>query len=132
MIRVERGSFAVVAAAAALLLVLFGTTGYPSSQSLGALTLTEVSPRIVTPNDDGFNDVIYFKFGSTVISGLPIEAGILDITGAKVSTMTLSTAETALIWNGKTDSGQIAAAGAYIYYIRIGKNQVNGTIIVAK
>lgn len=128
----RRGRLAAIGPLAALLVGLLGGTGHAGAQSLGALTLTEVSPRIVTPNDDGFNDVIYFKFGTTVISGLPIEAGILDINGARISNLTLSTSETALIWNGKTDSGQVAPTGGYIYFIRIGKNLATGTIVVAK
>ena len=39
--------------------------------------MTDVAPRVVTPNGDMLNDVIYFKFDNT-LSGLPLESQIYD------------------------------------------------------
>lgn len=102
-----------------------------TNQALGGVVLTEVAPRIVTPNGDLLNDVIFFRFDSA-LSGLPVESSILDIHGAKVADMTLDTNETALLWNGKGESGQSVPSGIYIYSIKIGKNQATGTVVVAR
>ena len=102
-----------------------------ASQSLGGVVLTEVAPRIVTPNGDMLNDVIFFRFDSA-LSGLPVETAILDLHGAKVAEMTLDTNETALLWNGKGDSNQNVPTGIYVYSIKLGKNLATGTVVVAR
>jgi len=117
-----------------LLTLLSGQGQSPTlaaSQSLGGVTLLGVSPRVVTPNGDALNDVIFFQFDTT-LTGLPIESSILDINGAKVSGMTLNSNETALTWNGKGESGRPMPAGIYIYSIKIGKNLATGTVVVAR
>ncbi len=101
------------------------------SQAIGGVTLTEVVPRIVTPNGDLLNDVIFFKFDNT-LSGLPIETSILDIHGARVADMDMNSNETSLTWNGKDDTGRNVPSGVYIYSIKIGKNQATGTVVVAR
>jgi len=100
-------------------------------ESIGGVTLLSVSPRVVTPNGDSLNDVIFFKF-DTALSGLPVESSILDINGAKVSDMILNSDETALTWDGKDTGGRVLPSGIYLYAIRIGKNIATGTIVVAK
>ena len=101
------------------------------TQSLGTVTLTEVAPRVVTPNGDMLNDVIFFKFDDTV-SGLPLESEVYDVQGAKVSDMTLNSNETALLWNGKDSSGKTVPSGIYIYSITLGGKRATGTVVVAK
>lgn len=102
-----------------------------AGQSLGGVVLTEVVPRIITPNGDMLNDVAHFKFDGA-LSGLPVESIIMDIHGAKVSDMTFNTNETALLWDGKDDNGRTLPAGIYIYSIKIGQNQATGTVVVAR
>jgi hypothetical protein len=102
-----------------------------SPESLGGITLTEVSPRVVTPNGDLLNDVVYFRFDDS-LSGLPVESSVMDVHGAKVSDLSLNSTETSLLWDGKDDSGRVLPAGVYIYMITIGKSQATGTIVVAR
>lgn len=102
-----------------------------AGQTVGGITLTEVVPRVVTPNGDLLNDVIFFKFDNT-LSGLPIESSIIDIHGARVADMDIDSNETALTWNGKDDTGRDVPTGIYIYSIKIGKNQATGTVVVAR
>ena len=99
-------------------------------QSLGSVTLTEVSPRIVTPNGDSFNDIIYFKFDDT-LSGLPIESRIYDINGANISDMTMNSTETSFLWDGKDKGGKTVPSGVYIYSIKLGSRRATGTVVVA-
>ena len=102
-----------------------------ASQSFGGLTLTEVAPRVVTPNGDSLNDVVLFRFDDT-LAGLPVESAILDIHGAKVGSMTLANNDTWLVWNGKDESGRALPAGIYIYSIKIGQKRATGTVVVAR
>ncbi len=105
--------------------------GPAAGQTLGGITLTEVVPRVVTPNGDLLNDVVFFKFDNT-LSGLPLETSIWDIHGSKVGDMSLDNNETSLTWDGKDESGRILPSGIYIYSIKIGKNQATGTVVVAR
>jgi hypothetical protein len=102
-----------------------------SSQSLGGVLLTNVQPRVMTPNGDQRNDVVFFKFDSTLV-GFPIEGSILDISGAKVAGLELNLNDTALSWDGREENGQVAPAGVYIYSIKMGHDQATGTIVVAR
>lgn len=125
----QKSIFGFLATAA---LVLSGVNGWPGSQqSFGGITMTEVAPRIVTPNGDLKNDVIFFRFDSP-LSGLPVESSILDIHGARVSDLAVNSNETALLWDGKDNSGQALPSGIYIYSIKIGQKTATGTIVVAR
>lgn len=103
-----------------------------SAQSLGGITLTEVAPRVVTPNGDMLNDVIYFKFGGDSVAGLPIESQVYDIHGAKVTSLVTNASEDALVWDGKDNSGRNVPSGIYIYSIKLGDRQASGTVVVAR
>src|SRR5262245_33519882 len=118
MKKIQKSIMGILATTA---MVLTGVNGWPGSQqSFGGITMTEVAPRIVTPNGDLRNDVIYFQFDSP-LSGLPVESSILDIHGARVSDMALNSNETALLWDGKDAAGQTLPSGIYIYSIKIGQ-----------
>ncbi|MCB4756723.1 MAG: gliding motility-associated C-terminal domain-containing protein [Elusimicrobia bacterium] len=113
-------------------LVGVGTTlPLTAGQSLGGITLNEVAPRVITPNNDLFNDVVFFRF-DTPLSGLPVETAVYDINGAKVGALTVDASETALKWDGKDDSNVVVPAGIYIYSIKIGKSRATGTVVVAR
>ncbi len=117
---------------ASLLAMSVTSFGGMSPQSLGGISLTDVRPRVITPNGDQLNDVAYFLFGDNTISGLPIEGTVFDINGAEVATLALSTNEDALIWDGKDKGGRILPSGLYIYSIKLGNHQATGTIVVAR
>ena len=116
---------------AALALGLAAVTPSASSQSLGGLTLEEVKPRVITPNGDSLNDVVFFQFDSSV-AGVPIEGDIRDIRGARVSGMGMNAAEDALTWDGRDDNGRTSPSGIYIYSIKIGQYHATGTVVVAR
>jgi hypothetical protein len=117
--------------AGSLLIVVQQSQG-ATSQSLGGITLTNVTPRIVTPNGDALNDVIFFRFDD-VLSGLPIESSVFDVHGAKVGSLRIdSSDDTLLTWDGRDLSGNLMPAGIYIYMIEIGKSRATGTVVVAR
>lgn len=113
-------------------------TKYPGKyqvQSIQRATefeLTQIWPsKVFTPNADNINDEIHFMFENpkkSVVSG-----EIFDITGAYVSDMQQGTGVgSSLTWDGKTNSGDIADKGVYIYQIKAEEKIINGTIILAK
>lgn len=103
-----------------------------TSQSLGGITLTDVKPRILTPNGDSLNDVVFFYFDDGLI-GLPLQSAVFDVHGAKVGGLRLDPNDDSLLtWDGKDDSGNLMPAGIYIYMIEIGKNRATGTVVVAR
>jgi hypothetical protein len=114
------------------LLVLVQQSQGATSQSLGGINLTDVTPRIVTPNGDALNDVIFFRFDD-VLSGLPLESAVFDVHGAKIAGLRLNPSnDTWLTWDGRDENGNIMPAGIYVYMIEIGKNRATGTVVVAR
>jgi hypothetical protein len=113
---------------------LLGLSSYKpvqAAESLGDLSLLEVGPRIITPNGDQLNDVVFFKFNDSIV-GIPIETTIVDINGGKISELQNKVNDNYLIWDGKDSGGRDVPAGIYIYSIKIGAHQATGTIVVAR
>lgn len=119
------------------LLVAFALGMIPSARSagtpetLGGVILEEVRPRVITPNGDSRNDVVFFQF-DTSVAGLPIEAVIRDIRGARVAGLQMNASEDALLWDGRNDNGRVSPSGVYIYSIKIGQSHASGTVVVAR
>lgn len=130
MMRLGRGVVCFV-----LLAGSFGLTAVPASaatsQQLGGVVLEDVHPRVITPNGDSKNDKVFFQFDTTV-AGLPIEADVRDILGARVAGLKMNDTEDALTWDGRDDSGNRMPSGIYIYSIKIGQNHATGTVVVAR
>ncbi len=84
--------------------------------------------RIITPNGDGFNDVIKF----INLDNVNTEIKIFDVNGRKVRSISQRPYE----WDGKDGSGRVVESGLYIYQFKVainGKDEyINGTLAVAK
>jgi hypothetical protein len=97
---------------------------------LGPVSLTKVYPRVITPNDDGWNDKVIFEFDNPGLVSLKGE--IFDVTGAKVSDMVPGPSpDTTLMWDGKR-GGSSVPSGIYIYQIEAGGEVASGTVVVAQ
>ena len=91
-------------------------------------------PNPFTPNNDGYNDVTYFKFPLAEEQG---ELTIFDINAAIVYKKTILPGQSWITWDGhynqegagRTD---LARAGIYIWQIKIGARIENGVVILAK
>jgi hypothetical protein len=123
-------TLSMVVTLAVLAGVFAGPNAVGAPQSLGGITLEEVRPRVFTPNGDSFNDVVFFVF-DTSVAGLPLEADIRDLRGARIAGLELNAAEDALTWDGRTDGGRVAPTGVYIYSIKLGQNLATGTVVLA-
>jgi hypothetical protein len=130
--RLGKGPAETVAFVFATLLIAFATVPTISGEeNLSGIILEEVRPKVITPNGDLRNDVVFFQF-DTSVAGLPIEADIRDIRGARISGMEMNTDEDALTWDGRDDDGRVMPSGIYLYSIKIGQSMATGTVIVAR
>jgi len=88
-------------------------------------------PRIITPNDDGRNEEITFRYEN--INESSIVCWIYDIKGAVVRQLDIvESGENKFTWNGKDEDGDVVPSGIYIYQIEVEGQSINGTIVVAK
>jgi hypothetical protein len=99
---------------------------------LGDATLVQVYPRIITPNGDRANDVVIFQFGDADVSGGVLTGQIFDVNGMKVGGLKPGPDSTTLMWDGKSDNGNVVPAGIYIYQIKVNGETVNGSVVVAQ
>ncbi len=105
--------------------------GRAISVSLGAVTLTDVYPRIFSPNGDGANDKVSFNFDNPEL--VPIDGEVFDITGSQVARLTGGQDPSAqLLWDGKNVDGQTVPAGIYLYQIQFRGKVATGTVVVAR
>ena len=99
-------------------------------QGSAVFDLSNLSSRVITPNDDGLNDTLIFTYdpgpNKTVPSGT-----IYDMRGAYVATMLPGVVPNTLTWDGKM-GGRAAANGVYVYQIKGDGKTFNGTIVIAR
>jgi len=102
-----------------------------SAVSLGSVTLTQVAPRIITPNGDTYNDKASFNFDNPEY--LPVSGTIYDLSGCRVADLVGgSDSALQLLWDGKDSSGQTVAGGIYVYQIQFQGKHATGTVVVAR
>ncbi|MFN3551358.1 MAG: gliding motility-associated C-terminal domain-containing protein [Endomicrobiia bacterium] len=92
---------------------------------LGDLTKDDYKPkeRIITPNNDGINDVAIFD---NIPQGTEIK--IFNLRGKLVKKIDSIPYE----WDGKDDQGNNLEVGPYIYQFKINEELISGVIIIAR
>jgi flagellar hook assembly protein FlgD len=95
---------------------------------------TDVIPRIFSPNNDGINDVVFFKVNNP--QQTPMAGVVLDMSGAQVATLVLApngipTADS-LMWSGRDENGSLVPPGPYIYRIDGDGSILTGVVVVAR
>ncbi len=92
--------------------------------------LTSVDNRVLTPNGDGKNDVVVFRFSNPEFSN--VTGQIFDVRGRHVATMQPGpVADTTLQWDGRAGT-RLAPTGVYIYVLS-GEGQIlRGTVVVIR
>jgi len=88
-----------------------------------------VSPKIITPNGDGYNDLAYFYI--TNKSPEQIRVQVYDLAGSLIRE-SLPYDKAGPYWDAKDASGRTAEDGAYIYQLEAEGERYSGTIGVAR
>jgi gliding motility-associated-like protein len=107
------------------------TDSIPGTIKNGSLTIIESSqhfsalPNPFTPNNDGYNDYVEFKFPE--MNSKPFEILLFNIYGRKVCHLKNSESK----WYGNSDGENHLEPGVYIYMIRVnGQAKYNGTVTI--
>lgn len=95
------------------------------------LKLTSVVPKVFAPQES-LTTANRVKFTYAYNGTGEITVRIYDVTGAMVRRNIDRESDTVMCWDGTDKDGGVVKAGIYIYQIEVGKNIINGTVIVAK
>ena len=126
--------------------VVSNTTTLVGKVASGPLVqAVEVEPRVVTPNGDGINDELGFRFQVVKVGGAsPVEVLIHDVQGRLVRRLVehrpTSTGIYGMEWDGRDEQGIVVPPGVYLARVRvdtdtegarIGRAEILRTIAVA-
>lgn len=84
-----------------------------------------VTNRVATPNGDGRNDNITFRFSNQRDAGGSVK--IYDLRGHQVAGLEINPGDVSKVWNA-----QGMAAGVYVYVIRVDQTVVSGAVAVVR
>lgn len=95
-----------------------------------------ISPRVVTPNDDGINDKVRFTFDVVQLTGMaPLTLEVFDLAGRRVRVLAdnhLPSGSYQLDWDGRDGANRLLPPGLYVYRIAVeaeqGTDQRTGTL----
>ncbi len=74
-----------------------------------------VSPNVATPNDDGHNDAVVFRFQNQTMEHPRVR--IFELSGHLVYETTSLDGSRSLTWNGRNQSGDPMPPGSYLYVV---------------
>lgn len=86
----------------------------------------QVWPLPFTPNDDGYNDTLYFDLGDDRFKSPAIEIFYLD---GRAVTKLHEVRAGAICWNGRDRNGQNCAPGAYMYVFSDSQRKLQSGLI---
>ena len=104
--------------------VQYGTPGCPNSQAAPNLSMEEAiqcHPKIISPNNDGFDDLLTIRYQFPE-PGMLADVLIFDDRGHWIRDLVKSNLcgrSGSWSWNGRLESGSALSRGAYIVFIRI-------------
>ena len=88
-----------------------------------------VSNRIITPNGDGKNATVTFRFDNSQDSAGSVK--IYDLNGHVLTTISIDAGLQSVVWDPGS-SGRAVAAGVYVYVISIEQTAISGTVAVVR
>ncbi|MBI3298921.1 MAG: gliding motility-associated C-terminal domain-containing protein [Elusimicrobia bacterium] len=94
-----------------------------------SFTKAGLSNRFITPNGDGRNDVIVFRYSNP--RDILVSGRVVDLKGARVAELAAGTVADTLVWDGKAGGGAVPS-GVYIYVIEGGSSVFTGTLVVVR
>ena len=108
----------------------YATPGYINSQNLNLTALedlVEITPNLITPNQDGDNDIMIIRL-KTDKPGSLRNIQIFDIAGRTIKHLernNYSSTATSIQWDGSDDSNKLVPVGHYIIWIEIVDSEGN-------
>jgi hypothetical protein len=102
----------------------WGTPGAPNSvwpETPAGSDMVNLSSSKITPNEDGFEDMLVIDFNLTGISNI-VSVRIYDESGRyirKVAENMYAGPQASLVWDGTGDDGSLVSTGIYIVFITI-------------
>lgn len=104
----------------------------PAAAPGGDFSLISVRPRMITPNGDGRNDMVFFFYDNPRRDAVRLR--ILNLSGARVAEPSRAgaTAQPSLVWDGRDNSGRKVPSGAYVYVLEGGRKRLTGTVVVVR
>lgn len=91
--------------------------------------LSGISNKAITPNADGRNDQVVFRFDNPRDSAF--SGDIFDVTGARIASMAAGPVQYSLQWDGRAN-GRAVPGGVYVWQIRGEGKTFNGTVVVIR
>ncbi|MFH1540745.1 MAG: gliding motility-associated C-terminal domain-containing protein [Elusimicrobiota bacterium] len=91
--------------------------------------IVNVRPKVITPNNDGKNDMLIISYKNPNDSN--VSGRILTLSGSYISDM-LNGNSNKITWEGKNADDSIVPSGIYIYQIEVEGQVFHGTVVVAK
>ena len=102
----------------------FATPGLPNSQTIIANNIQDeitCEPEAFSPNDDGYNDVLYINFKLNK-PGYVAKVRIFDAAGRQVKYLVKNQSQSQegqWIWDGKSENGRKMSIGVYIILVEV-------------
>jgi gliding motility-associated-like protein len=114
-----------------LLLLLTALAGLVSGAGVRArgFVFNGVSNRFLTPNGDGRNDNVLFRFSNPRDSAGTVK--IYDLRGHSLTTIPVNPGDTSESWDGRVD-GRTVDSGVYVYVVQVEGVSVAGTVVVIR
>ena len=100
------------------------TTLVGAVQEDALVQAVKVEPRVVTPNGDGVNDKVGFRFQVVKVDGAsPVEVLIYDVRGRRMRRLVehrpASTGIYEMEWDGRDKQGTVVVPGVYLVRVRV-------------
>ena len=100
------------------------TTLVGAVQEDALVQAVKVEPRVVTPNGDGVNDKVGFRFQVVKVDGAsPVEVLIYDVRGRRMRRLVehrpASTGLYEMEWDGRDKQGTVVVPGVYLVRVRV-------------
>lgn len=109
-------------------LAAFAAAAFPGAAP-AAFDFTGPTNRIVTPNGDGRNDTVSFRFLNPRDTAGTIR--IYDLRGRQVKSLPIDVGDDSKVWDARAD-GRVVDGGVYVYVLSVESRTYSGAMLVIR